>query len=108
MYWFSVFSNNALTPGSLKNLIKALFFGKPLCARNNAIPASFSLLPNAFFASDNAELIYAFCAFTNFSTLGFNAKNSWLSPFGVGPEMINGVLASSIKTESTSSTIAKL
>ena len=39
-------------------------------------------------------------------TLGFNWSNSCLSPSGTGPEIIRGVLASSINTESTSSTIA--
>ena len=39
-------------------------------------------------------------------TFSFRTSNSWFSPLGVGPDIIRGVLASSINTESTSSTIA--
>ena len=35
-----------------------------------------------------------------------NKSNIWSSPLGTGPEIIRGVRASSISTESTSSTIA--
>jgi preprotein translocase subunit SecA len=49
---------------------------------------------------------YCRCTATMLSTFGFNSVNSCLSPCGTGPEIINGVRASSTKTESTSSTIA--
>ena len=97
-------------------MINALFFGKPLCVLNKAIPpsviSSLVVEPSSkplrfFFATINKSLINLRCAATKRSTLGFNSTNSCLSPFAVGPEIINGVLASSIKTESTSSTIVK-
>ena len=46
------------------------------------------------------------CASTKRSTNGRSCSNNWSSPFGTGPEIINGVRASSINTESTSSTMA--
>ena len=100
--------NICFMPCSPKYLIKAEFLGMARWACSNLKPPFFSS-PAAinFFASANAKLNTCFCAFTNFSILGFNAKNCWSSPLGTGPEIINGVLASSTKTESTSSTIAK-
>ena len=106
-------------PGSLKYLINALFLGKPLNALNkHKQPSSkscfCSFLSNpscsdfAIFvlASVSKPLTNFLWLVTNFSTFGFNATYSCSSPFGTGPEIINGVLASSTKTESTSSIIA--
>ncbi len=107
MYWFSVFCNKVFIPCSLRNLINALFLGSALYACNNLNPPSFSFpLEINFFASEIIAVKRFFCSLTNFWTCGFNSSNSWSSPFGVGPEIIRGVLASSINTESTSSTIA--
>ena len=60
----------------------------------------------SFLASAKTVLTNFFWASTSELILCFNSPNSCLSPVGVGPEMINGVRASSISTESTSSTMA--
>ena len=48
------------------------------------------------------------CTWTKLTTLGLSWSNSCSSPLGVGPLMMSGVRASSMRTESTSSTMAKL
>ena len=113
MKLFSVFCNKTLTPSSLKNLIKARFLGNARCARNKATPASPSSMPyfpsaKRRFASIKYLLTNFFCSSIKPTTSGFKAKYSCVSePAVTGPEIINGVRASSTKTESTSSTIAK-
>ena len=96
-----------MVPSKDKNLIKALFFGKPLKTLNNWNPPSL-VSPAAinFLASAKTPIKYLLWIPTISLTKGFNSLNSCRSPCGTGPEMINGVLASSIKTESTSSIIA--
>ena len=102
----------AFTPCSLKYFIIGLFFGKPLKERNKSkLPSSCSFLSSdAIFtlASANSLVDISRCAFTISSTRGRNISYNWSSPLGTGPDIINGVRASSINTESTSSTIEKL
>ena len=94
-------------PSSLRYLIRALFLGIPLKTLNKLkAPSSVSLFEIWFFALERVPNKNFLCVETIFSTLGFKLLNSCLSPLGIGPEIIKGVLASSIKTESTSSTIA--
>ena len=64
--------------------------------------------PNFIFALASAKTLVSRlrCFETRFLTFSFRTSNSWFSPLGVGPDIIRGVLASSINTESTSSTIA--
>ena len=112
IYSFSVFSRTALFPSSLRNLINGLYLGKPLCARSKRIPPSFLFFESSLASSSLASLkilaTSSRCIFTKCSTRGLYSSNIWSSPFGTGPEIIKGVRASSINTESTSSTIAKL
>ena len=87
--------------------MRALFFGSPLKTLSNKNPLSL-VSPSAKIFLDSAKTpVNNFLCFeTKSAILGFNSSNSCLSPFGVGPDIIRGVLASSIKTESTSSIIA--
>ena len=109
MKYSSVFNIWAFTPCSLKNLINALLRGYPLKERYRRIEPSsttfWSSLAIFFLASINSLEQRSFCAFTTTSTFGRNCSNNCSSPRGIGPEMISGVRASSINTESTSSTM---
>ena len=67
----------------------------------------------AGFGGQGMLLIGKFVAMANMlegkhvSTNGWYSSNIWSSPLGIGPEIINGVRASSINTESTSSMLVK-
>ena len=92
--------------------MRAFDFGKPRYARNSdrfaAWAASFGAFASesTFFASVRKPCTTFCCTFTKLTTFGFSSSNSCTSPFGVGPEMMSGVRASSMSTESTSSTMA--
>ena len=108
----SVFCKRTFTPGSLRYLMRALLLGIPLYARKSeSSPASrsFSSALCIFaLASARSLVVRVFCVRTRSSTRCLYSSKSWSSPFGTGPLIINGVRASSINTESTSSTIAQL
>ncbi len=108
-------------PSSERYFIRALFFGMDLYERNSArnpsslilppssfFPSSVSLFPSSIFVLASARNFVArfFWTLTRRSTSGWYSSNIWSSPFGMGPEMISGVRASSMSTESTSSTMA--
>ena len=79
MYSFSVLIRIALLPSSLKNLIKGLYLGNPLCALSNNIPPSFlfleSSLANNSFASLKVCITNSCCILTRRSTRGLYSSN---------------------------------
>ena len=96
MKYSSVFNIWAFTPCSLKERYRRI---------EPSSTTFWSSLAIFFLASINNLEQRSFCAFTTTSTFGRNCSNNCSSPRGIGPEMISGVRASSINTESTSSTM---
>ncbi len=103
------------TPGICRSLAKRGFLGAPRLMRS-----SFSAVSSSIFTSSpllragrmtrstslSQSLTIFSCWRTTFLTRGFSSVNWWVD-LSTAPEMISGVRASSISTESTSSTMAK-
>ena len=88
------------------------YFGSARCARNRAIPPSPSstpTLPSAMSLRASARYPVAILRWSSMS-LRTRGSSCWYScssaPAGTGPEMMSGVRASSMSTESTSSIMA--
>ncbi len=88
--------------------MKRLCLGAARWICSSFTPASHSFSGSAisFSACCMAFAAHCCCARTTRSTSGFISSNRSSSRPSTGPEMMSGVRASSISTESTSSTIA--
>ena len=102
-FWMSRF-----IPGSSETSFpNRLFFGAPRFTCRSLKPASHSFSGSWRMLSASARIRFTSCPWvrTSRSTSGFISSYFWML-CSTGPEMMSGVRASSIRTESTSSTIA--
>ena len=102
-FWMSRF----IAGSSDISFTKRLFFGAPRFTCRSLNPASHSCLGSCRRLSASARIRFTSwpCVRTSRSTSGFISSYFW-TLCSTGPEMMSGVRASSIRTESTSSMMA--
>ena len=104
----SAFWSSCFMPGSERNLISGAYLGSPLCARSRSMAPSFSSPSEIFFLASFESLVHE-AALGLVELLHIGAELQVLGLVAslccMGPEMIRGVRASSMSTESTSSTM---